>query len=148
MKKVLRRLEFINKENNVNQKGQVACLISSSDEILLTEMLYNGSFNEIDPPTLAAMLSCFLVNENSKAELKPPKNPVLNLLFEKIKENAGKVADILIECKINLVKNEYVEIFKPDLMEVVFDWANGETFIEICKLTDIYEGIFFYIYLF
>lgn len=143
MKKVLRRLEFINKENNVNQKGQVACLISSSDEILLTEMLYNGSFNEIDPPTLAAMLSCFLVNENSKAESKPPKNPVLNLLFEKIKENAGKVADILIECKINLVKNEYVEIFKPDLMEVVFDWANGETFIEICKLTDIYEGISF-----
>ena len=29
------------------KKGQVACLISTSDEILLTEMVYIGSFNDI-----------------------------------------------------------------------------------------------------
>ena len=26
-------------------------------------------------------------------------------------------------------------------METVFEWANGAKFTEICKLTDIYEGI-------
>lgn len=141
MKRVLRSLDFIDKNNNVNQKGQVACIISSSDEILLTEMLYNGMFNELEPPVLAAMLSCFLVNENSKSESKGLKNPILKELFERVRESAGIIADKLIECKIDLNKNDYVENFKSDLMESVFEWANGAKFLEICKLTDLYEGI-------
>ena len=61
MKRVLRRLDFIN-QDTILAKGQVACLISTSDEIMLTEMLYNGSFNDIEPNMLASMLSCFLVS--------------------------------------------------------------------------------------
>ncbi len=145
MKRVLRKLDFIDKENNVNQKGQVACLISTSDEIILTEMLYKGEFNDVDPATLAAMLSIFMVNENSKSESKSLKNPILAQLFERVRENAGVIADVLIECKINLIKNDYLENFKCDLMETVLEWANGAKFTEICKLSDIYEGIYFFV---
>jgi len=143
MKRVLRKLDMIDKNNNVNQKGQVACIISTSDEIILTEMLYKGSFNDLDPAFLASMLSCFMVNENSKSESKAMKNPILTQLFNRVKENAGGIADILIECKINLNKEDYVENFKSDLMETVLEWANGAKFTEICKLTDIYEGNWF-----
>ena len=108
-------------------------------------MLYNGSFNDIDPPLLAAFLSCFLSGESSKKESKAPKNPILAQLFERVTESAKKMADVLIECKINLVKTDYVESFKPDLMEVVLDWANGAKFIDICQNTDVYEGILIYL---
>lgn len=147
MKRVLRKLDCV-EEENVIQKGQVACLISTSDEILLTEMLYNGSFNDIDPPFLCAMLSCFLAGESSRNEnsSKGIKNPVLNQLFERVKQAAEKMADVLIDCKINLVKNDYVESFKPDLMETVLDWANGGKFIDICQNTEVYEGEEFFLF--
>ena len=61
MKRVLRRLQFVNDET-VLSKGQVACILTSSDEILLTEMLFNGAFNDMEPKMLCAMLSCFLMN--------------------------------------------------------------------------------------
>jgi len=89
MKRVLRKLDCVEKEN-VIQKGQVACLISTSDEILLTEMLYNGSFNDIEPAFLAAFLSCFLAGENSKSESKTLKNPMLAQLFERVTDSAKK----------------------------------------------------------
>ena len=38
-------------------------------------------------------------------------------------------------------QNEYIEAFKTDIMEVTLEWANGSKFSDICKLTDIYEGI-------
>lgn len=31
--------------------------------------------------------------------------------------------------------------FKPHLMDVVYAWANGSTFAQICKMTDVFEGI-------
>ena len=61
MKRVLRRLDFIS-QDTILAKGQAACLISTSDEILITEMIYNGSFNELEPNMLCAMFSCFLVS--------------------------------------------------------------------------------------
>lgn len=61
MKRVLRRLDFINKDT-VLAKGRVASIISSADEIILTEMIFNGSFNDLEPNLLCAMLSCFMVN--------------------------------------------------------------------------------------
>ena len=39
-----------------------------------------------------------------------------------------------------IVEEEYVEKFKPFLMDLVFDWCNGASFLEICKKTDIFEG--------
>ena len=104
MKRVLKRLDFINKET-VALKGQVACQISTSDEILLTEMLFNGSFNNIEPNYLCAMLSCFLVNEGgNKNDTKILKDQRLSSLNNIIKDNAGKVADVLIDCRININK--------------------------------------------
>jgi ATP-dependent RNA helicase DOB1 len=140
MKRVLKRLEFVSEET-VTRKGQVACQISTSDEILLTEMLFNGSFNNIEPNYLCSMLSCFLVNEGgSKAETKTPKDQRLTNLNNIIKENAKKIAEVLVDCKIEIAEQEYVDSFKIDLMEVTLEWANGCKFSEICKLTEVYEG--------
>ena len=31
-------------------KGRIACELSSADELLLTEMMFNGLFNPLNPP--------------------------------------------------------------------------------------------------
>ena len=34
----------------------------------------------------------------------------------------------------------YVDQFKPFMMDIVFEWCNGMSFLELCKKTDIFEG--------
>lgn len=62
-KRVLRRLQFTTSDDVVEMKGRVACEISTGDELLLTEMIFNGAFNTLLPEFCAALLSCFVFSE-------------------------------------------------------------------------------------
>lgn len=37
-------------------------------------------------------------------------------------------------------EEEYVQSFKPGLVDVCYAWSNGAKFREICELTDVFEG--------
>lgn len=62
-KRVLRRLGFTNASDIVDMKGRVACEISTGDELLLTELVFNGVFNPLSPEQCAGLLSCFVFTE-------------------------------------------------------------------------------------
>lgn len=62
-KRVLRRLGFTTSADIVDMKGRVACEISTGDELLLTELIFNGVFNPLSPEQCAALLSCFVFGE-------------------------------------------------------------------------------------
>ena len=62
-KRVLRRLGFTTAEDIVDMKGRVACEISTGDELLLTELIFNGAFNALSPEQCAGLLSCFVFTE-------------------------------------------------------------------------------------
>jgi ATP-dependent RNA helicase DOB1 len=49
MKRVMRRLELINKHDVPNLKGKAAASISAADEIITTELLFSGFFQDLDP---------------------------------------------------------------------------------------------------
>jgi ATP-dependent RNA helicase DOB1 len=49
----------------IDVKGRIACELSSADELLLTEMMFNGVFNDLTPEQSAAVLSCFVTDEKS-----------------------------------------------------------------------------------
>lgn len=48
MKRVLRRLGYVDADNVLQAKGRVACEINSADELLCTELIFNGVFNSLD----------------------------------------------------------------------------------------------------
>lgn len=62
-KRVLRRLGFTTAADIVDMKGRVACEISSGDELLLTELVFQGVFNPLSPEQCAGLLSCFVFTE-------------------------------------------------------------------------------------
>ena len=62
-KRVLRRLGFTTSADIVDMKGRVACEISTGDELLLTELIFNGVFNSLSPEQCAGLLSCFVFTE-------------------------------------------------------------------------------------
>ena len=62
-KRVLRRLGYTTAADVIELKGRVACEISSADELLLTEMIFNGVFNELSCQQCVSLLSCFVYQE-------------------------------------------------------------------------------------
>jgi len=138
-KRVLRRLGYTSSADIIELKGRVACEISTGDELILTEMIFNGLFNELTVEQTVALLSCFVFQENSKEEnytireeLKGP--------FRTLQETARRIAKVSIESKLGIDEEEYVKSFTPQLMDMVFAWCNGAKFSQICKMTDIFEG--------
>jgi len=62
-KRVLRRLGFTTATDVIDMKGRVACEISTGDELLLTEMIFNGAFNDLTVDQTCSLLSCFVFEE-------------------------------------------------------------------------------------
>lgn len=62
-KRVLRRLGYCTSADVIEFKGRVACELSSGDELLITEMIFNGIFNNLSSPQCVALLSCFVCSE-------------------------------------------------------------------------------------
>ena len=127
-KRVLRRLHFINDAEVVELKARVACEISTGDELLLSELLFDRFFNELTPEMCASVLSCFIFEEKSEA---PALKEELARPFREVQAKARMIAKISQESKLPLVEEEYVQTFKYQLMDVVFAWAHGKSFADI-----------------
>ncbi|CAN9253402.1 unnamed protein product [Alternaria alternata] len=137
-KRVLRRLGFIDDADVVQLKARVACEISTGDELVLSELLFNRFFNELTPEQCAACLSCFIFEE--KTQEVPALKEELAKPYREIQQQARVIAKMSQESKLTVNEEEYLKSFKYELMEVVYAWSKGATFAEICKMTDVYEG--------
>ncbi|XP_038074593.1 exosome RNA helicase MTR4-like [Patiria miniata] len=137
-KRVIRRLGYATVADVIEMKGRVACEISSADELLLTELIFNGVFNSLKPEQIVALLSCFVFEEKSKET--PRLSEQLSGPLRQMQDSARRIAKVSSEAKLAVEEEDYVESFKPQMMDVVFAWANGSTFAEICKMTDVFEG--------
>ncbi|CAM6102427.1 unnamed protein product [Calypogeia fissa] len=136
--RVLRRLGHINDDGVVQLKGRAACLIDTADELLVTELMFNGLFTDLDHHQVVALSSCFLPVDKSNEQVRL-KNE-LAWPLRQLQETARTIAEIQQECKLELDVEAYVQSFKPSLMDVMYSWSKGSKFADICELTDIFEG--------
>ena len=63
------RLGYADAADVIEMKGRVACEISSGDELLLTELIFNGAFNDLTVEQEVALLSCFVFQEKVRTTL-------------------------------------------------------------------------------
>lgn len=129
-KRVLRRFGFINDAEVVQLKARVACEISTGDELMLSELLFNGFFNNLSPEVVAAVLSVFVFEENVK-DCPPLSKDELAKPLKEIQNTARTIAKVSQESKLAINEEEYVQSFHWELMEVIYAWANGASFAEI-----------------
>ncbi|GIY08832.1 exosome RNA helicase MTR4 [Caerostris darwini] len=137
-KRVLRRMGLCTASDVIEIKGRVACEISSADELLLTEMIFNGAFNDLNVHQTIALLSCFVFQEKSTA--LPKLTEELSGPLRLMQETARRIAKVSKESRLELDLEQYVDSFKPHLMDVVYSWSKGASFSHICKMTDVFEG--------
>lgn len=137
-KRVLRRMGYCNASDVIELKGRVACEINGADELLMTEMIFNGLFNPLSVPQAVALVSCFVCDEKSSE--MPKMTEELSGPLRQMQELARRIAKVCSEAHLDLDEDGYVERLKPFLMDVVYAWCKGASFLQICKMTDIFEG--------
>lgn len=128
-KRVLRRLGFTNETDVVQLKARVACEISTGDELVLSELMFNNFFNDLSPEVCAAALSCFIFEEKTKEG--PKMTDELTKAYREIQAQARIIAKVAQESKLAVNEEEYLQTFKFELMPVVLAWSKGATFAEI-----------------
>ncbi|KAG2486102.1 hypothetical protein HYH03_015197 [Edaphochlamys debaryana] len=135
---VLRRLGHIDDDNVVTLKGRAACEIDTADELLASELLLNGTFSGLDHAQLVALASCLVPVEKSSEQIRLTAQMAQPLAA--LQAAARHIAEVSRECKLELDPDEYVEGFKPALMDVIYAWSKGASFEQVCEMTDIFEG--------
>lgn len=135
---VLRKLGMIDGEGMVTLKGRAACEIDTADELLTTEMMFNGTFNGLDKHQLVALVSCLVPGEKSQEQIQLTK--ALSEPLSQLQQTARNIAEISQECKLQVEPDEYVESFKPFSMDITYHWSKGASFGDICRMTDKFEG--------
>ncbi|ERN12540.1 DExH-box ATP-dependent RNA helicase DExH10 isoform X2 [Amborella trichopoda] len=137
--RVLKRLGHIDADGVVQLKGRAACLIDTGDELLVTELMFNGTFNELDHHQVVALASCFIPGDKSSEQIH--LRTELAKPLQQLQDSARRIAEIQRECKLEVNVDEYVEsTVRPYLMDVIYCWSMGATFSEVIEMTDIFEG--------
>lgn len=137
--RVLKKLGHIDADGVVQLKGRAACLIDTGDELLVTELMFNGTFNDLDHHQIAALTSCFIPGDRSTEQIQ--LRVELAKPLQQLQDAARRIAEIQHECKLEINVDEYVEAsVRPFLMDVIYCWSKGASFAEVIQMTDIFEG--------
>lgn len=136
---VLKHMGYVDQERVVQMKGRVMCELNSCDELLGSEMIFAGVLGELDADEAVALLSALIFQEKSDAE------PTLNDKLAEARQTMIKLAQaagtVQRDCGLDILPEEYCRsVLNFTLMEVVYEWARGTPFADICQLTDVPEG--------
>ncbi|KAL8548922.1 hypothetical protein ACS0TY_007977 [Phlomoides rotata] len=137
---VLKEIGCIDADLVVQLKGRVACEMNSGEELICTECLFENQLNDLEPEEAVAIMSAFVFQQKNTSE--PSFTPRLSLAKKRLYDTAVKLGKLQAEFKVQVDPEEYArENLKFGLVEVVYEWAKGTPFADICELTDVPEGM-------
>nr|XP_043623499.1 DExH-box ATP-dependent RNA helicase DExH11 [Erigeron canadensis] len=137
---VLKQIGCIDADLVVQIKGRVACEMNSGEELICTECLFENQLDDLEPEEAVALMSAFVFQQRNASE--PSLTPRLSRAKERLYNTAISLGELQGKFNIHIEPQEYAsENLKFGLVEVVYEWAKGTPFADICELTDVPEGI-------
>ena len=104
---MLKRLGHIDFDGVVQVKGRATCLIDTGDELLVTELMFNDTFNELDHHQTTALASCFIPYDKSSEQIHLTNDLVKPL--RQLQDSAWWIAQVQRECRLEFDIEQYVE---------------------------------------
>ncbi|XP_058099554.1 DExH-box ATP-dependent RNA helicase DExH11 isoform X2 [Magnolia sinica] len=136
---VLKEIGCIDADLVVQIKGRVACEMNSGEELICTECLFENQLDDLEPAEAVALMSALVFQQKNTSE--PSLTPKLALAKQRLHETAVRLAKLQAHFKVAVNPEDYVQDnLKFGLVEVVYEWAKGTPFANICELTDVQEG--------
>ena len=90
--------------------------MESVDELLVTEMIFDNMFMEMEPAASCAILITMFPQDKSRRPLQI--SPALDKGLQRMKALAERVASVQQECQLNIDPQQYAESFQTGLMQV------------------------------
>ena len=121
----------------LTDKGRVACHVSSANEVILVECLFEAQFTDLTPRVLAGVLASLLgegtgASKSSQLQMDPKLSQALSKL-KQIVSNLLKdcaIEDTTLELRCTTVDH----IVDDTAAVIAFSWAAGQTFQEILDI--------------
>lgn len=137
---VLKEIGCIDADLVVQIKGRVACEMNSGEELICTECLFENQLDDLEPEEAVALMSAFVFQQKNTSE--PSLTPNLSQAKKRLYETAIRLGELQAQFKIQISPEDYAkDNLKFGLVEVVYEWAKGTPFADICELTDVPEGL-------
>ncbi|GFP91206.1 helicase ski2w [Phtheirospermum japonicum] len=137
---VLKETGCIDADLVVQIKGRVACEMNSGEELICTECLFENQLNDLEPEEAVAIMSAFVFQQKNTSEIS--LTPKLSQAKKRLYDTAIRLGELQAKFKLQVDPQEYAqENLKFGLVEVVYEWAKGTPFADICELTDVPEGM-------
>ncbi|KAL2568339.1 hypothetical protein AAZV13_18G062500 [Glycine max] len=137
---VLKQIGCIDEDLVVQMKGRVACEMNSGEELICTECLFENQMDELEPEEAVAIMSAFVFQQKNTSE--PSLTPKLSEAKHRLYQTAIRLGELQAHFNLPINPAEYAqENLKFGLVEVVYEWAKGTPFADICELTDVPEGL-------
>lgn len=137
---VLKEIGCIDADLVVQIKGRVACEMNSGEELICTECLFENQLDDLEPEEAVALMSAFVFQQKNTSE--PSLTPKLSKARQRLYLTAMRLGELQAEFKLSINPEEYAkENLKFGLVQVVYEWAKGTAFADICELTDVPEGL-------
>jgi superfamily II RNA helicase len=130
-------------DNKITKKGIIASEINECNELLFTEMIFQGLLDDLDFPEIIGLLSAFINEKDSNSDeryikdLKVSGN--LKWALKRIQEIAYEF--IKLEDKYQLYIESDYNLYL-DFIEPAYIWASGGTIHDVFKSTCMYDGNF------
>ncbi|KAF8776364.1 hypothetical protein HU200_003596 [Digitaria exilis] len=137
---VLKEINYIDSDLVVQLKGRVACEMNSGEELITTECLFENQLDDLEPEEAVAIMSAFVFQQRNASE--PSLTPKLAEAKKRLYDTAIRLGQLQTQFKVPVDPEEYAsDNLKFGLVEVVYEWAKGTPFADICELTDVSEGL-------
>jgi len=141
-KSVLKTLGYVDENETVCVKGRVACEVNTCEELIVTEMIFEGVLNDLEPAEIVAALSSLVYQAKGNGDEFDSELPErLVICCNRMKMIATNIGQLQKEHGLDVDPGEYCDnCLKFGLVHVVYEWALGVMFSNICELTDAQEG--------
>ncbi|XP_059626534.1 DExH-box ATP-dependent RNA helicase DExH11 isoform X2 [Cornus florida] len=137
---VLKEIGCVDADLVVQVKGRVACEMNSGEELICTECLFENQLDELEPEEAVAIMSALVFQQKNTSE--PSFTPKLLEAKQRLYNTAIRLAELQAQFNLQIDPEEYArDNLKFGLVEVVYEWAKGTPFADICELTDVPEGL-------
>ena len=134
---ILKNLNYVEADETLTMKGRIACEMTTSNELIATEIIFHNVLEPLNPPETAAILSSLVFQE------KKGESSKLTTRMEIARDQIEEIYEAL-----SILQTDEGIFSDPDnkspinfgLAAVVYQWSRGAPFKDVKAMTLVQEG--------
>ena len=137
--KILKKMDFVDKDNQVTLKGKAAREISTTDCLIVSELLLSNILEKLSDNEIVGFISGFCSNKN---EIDFTLNDKFTKNFLIAVDEFKKIYDKIVENEksFEFEDNKYDRRITFAISKAMISWMEGKNFNEILQETELEEG--------